>query len=327
MGGRASPAPWSRAQRPRPECSTHFTEGSQATSAQGKEPTPALGLSPPKRLQRPLSPGPSPPPHTGRRGLPPQLQPQAYPSLLRGDLRNCPMEVPVVLREAASRTAEAHPESASAPGCPQAGLTQSSWAVRAPPGPCAFLETWREGPPGTMGLAPPGDRDSGSGTHSPTARGLGIRGRALRRGHSEVGRKGWCPLHHADTDSPRKQPHLGQQVLTPTALSHAPGGTRGWAAAPSWGHCLPLNAIPWAAPTLAGPAPAPQVPPQGPVRGLIHSEGEPGTPHPLMPGAARPVLRGRSAHGTGGQLLGQRGGRGVGRGPRARGRCAALHCQ
>ena len=83
----------------------------------------------------------------GQGGFLPQAQ--AYPGLLHGDLSNCPMEVPVVLRQALSRMAEALPESASASRCPQVGLRQSSWAVRAPPGPCASLETWREGPPGT----------------------------------------------------------------------------------------------------------------------------------------------------------------------------------
>lgn len=80
----------------RPGLSTHFTEGPQGTSALGEEPTAAPDLPHPRRPQRPLSPGPYPP---GRRELPPQPQPQAPPGLLLGDLRNCPREVPVLLRE------------------------------------------------------------------------------------------------------------------------------------------------------------------------------------------------------------------------------------
>lgn len=60
-----------------------------------------------------------------------------------------------------------------------------------------------------------------------------------------------------DRDTPQKQPHLGQQVLNPAALSQLLGEPGGWAAAPSWGHFLPLQPFPfpgqllhWLAPPL-----------------------------------------------------------------------------
>lgn len=157
------------------------------------------------------------------------------------------MEVPAALKETPSRVTEKF-------WCPEVGVGQCSPAVGTPPGPCAFLETWREGPPGTMGPSPPGDGNSGPGTHAAPGRGEEKQQPAQNEG----------PPPHPNTAGHRSS-YAGTAGADRTARSRERGGS-GLGCSSLLGTFPPLNTRPWAAPALAGLALPPQAPPQGPSR-------------------------------------------------------------
>lgn len=80
----------------------------------------------------------------------------------------------------------------------------------------------------------------------------------------------------------REHLHLGQQVLTGTVPGQvtSDGGERlqGWTAAPSWKHFLLSKYRTRVSSHTGWTSPNPQVPPQGPLCPLIHSDSELGNP-------------------------------------------------